>query len=178
MTSQQLADDLHLIALGDRRAFQRFYQHTAGKLFGISLAILRERQLAEDVLQDTYIKVWHSASQYRIEQGSVMSWVTSMVRYRAIDVLRSSEYRAISVDDIERLVNHDAVDVMSEEAADAPRLDDCLGKLKEPQRHSIHLAYLFGLTHQEISHHLGEALGSIKTWIRRGLDSLKRCLQS
>ncbi|HAS14265.1 MULTISPECIES: sigma-70 family RNA polymerase sigma factor [Idiomarina] len=178
MASQNLAEELHLIAIGDQQAFKRFYKQTAAKLFGVSLAILRERNLAEDVLQDTYIKVWHSASQYRADQGTAMSWVTSMVRYRAIDVLRSSDNRAISVDDIERLVSQNAVDVMNEEEADAPRLDDCLGKLQGSQRHSIHLAYLFGLTHQEISHHLGEALGSIKTWIRRGLDSLKRCLQS
>lgn len=178
MTSRSLTDELHLIAIGDRQAFKRFYKQTAPKLFAVSFAILREKSLAEDVLQDSYIKIWHSASEYRADQGAPISWVTSIVRYRAIDVLRSSDNRAISVDDIERLVSQNAVDVMSEEEADTPRLDDCLGKLQGAQRHSIHLAYLYGLTHHEISHHLGEALGSIKTWIRRGLDSLKRCLQS
>ncbi|EGN75896.1 RNA polymerase sigma factor, sigma-70 family [Idiomarina sp. A28L] len=178
MANQNLSKDLHLIALGDQQAFERFYTQTSAKLFGISLAILRERDLAEDVLQDTYVKVWHSASQYRADQGTVMSWVSSIARYRAIDMLRATKTRAISTDDIEQLINQNLDEVMGNDEVDAPRLDYCLDKLQNSQRQSIHLAYLFGLTHQEISHHLGEALGSIKTWIRRGLDSLKRCLQS
>ncbi|RTE86591.1 MULTISPECIES: sigma-70 family RNA polymerase sigma factor [Gammaproteobacteria] len=177
MATPNFSKELHLIALGDRVAFKRFYAQTSSKLFSVCLAILRDRELAEDVLQDTYVKVWHSASQYREDQGSVMSWVTSMARYRAIDVLRVTDNQAISVADIEQLMSQSTVDVINDVEPDTPRLDTCLGELKDSQRQSIHLAYLFGLTHQEISQHLGEALGSIKTWIRRGLDSLKRCLQ-
>lgn len=178
MDSNELSKQLHLIALGDQQAFQRFYQLTAAKLYSVSLAILREKELAEDVLQDTYIKVWHRAADYRPDRGSVMSWVTSMTRYRAIDELRSSNYKAVTVDDIEQLLNrqHGASELTP--ATDTERLDGCLNELKESHRQSIHLAYLFGLTHREISNYLGQALGSVKTWIRRGLDSLKRCLQS
>lgn len=178
MTEQQLSSVLHKIALGDRQAFERFYQQTSPKLMSVGLAILRERPLAEEAVQDTYLKIWHAASGYRAESGSVMSWITSMVRYRSIDLLRHRNKQSVSNLDLDNLYDEkfDLADTLPN--GDSKKLDTCLSELQDPQRQSIHLAFLYGLTHREVSDYLGEALGSIKSWIRRGLDSLKRCLQS
>lgn len=178
MTEQQLSLILHKIALGDRSAFESFYRQTSPKLMSVGIAILRERQLAEEAVQDTYLKIWHVASDYRAESGSVMSWITSMVRYRAIDLLRHRSKQATSSLDIDNLYD-EKVDVANTAlAGDGRKLDGCMSELQDTQRQSIHLAFLYGLSHREVSDYLGEALGSIKSWIRRGLDSLKRCLQS
>ena len=178
MTEYELSHALHRIALGDSSAFERFYQATSPKLMSVSYAILRERALAEEALQDTYLKIWHAASDYRSDAGSVMCWITSMVRYRAIDMLRNANRQPFTSKDIEQLLDQRASDSLPTAAPDADKLENCMSDLDGTQRQSIHLAFLYGLSHREVSDYLGEALGSIKSWIRRGLDSLKRCLQS
>ncbi|PYE35168.1 RNA polymerase sigma-70 factor (ECF subfamily) [Idiomarina fontislapidosi] len=178
MTEYQLSKDLHRIALGDNSAFERFYQATSPRLMSVSYAILRERTLAEEALQDTYLKIWHAASDYRSDAGSVMCWITSMVRYRAIDMLRHARRQPLTSQDIEQLLDQQGGDALPVTAADTDKLEHCMSDLDGTQRQSIHLAFLYGLSHREVSDYLGEALGSIKSWIRRGLESLKRCLQS
>lgn len=179
MTDQQhLIELLKATAIGDRKAFEQLYQATSAKLFAVSLQLLRRHDWAEDLLQDVFIKVWHNASDYHTEKGTVMTWMISITRYRALDLLKSrhmkAEFIELDSDWIETLQSGDfaAPDV------DKSRIDVCMDSLESEHRQSIYLAYINGLSHQEITQYIDAPLGSIKSWIRRGLVKLKRCLET
>lgn len=175
-TPENLAKALQQVALGDRRAFQTLYGATADKLYSVSVNILRRTDWAEEALQDTFIKVWHGASDYSSNRGSVMSWLISMVRYRSIDMLRNKNNQSLNVDDLPELKSSTNLDQAVADKEYAQQLESCLQELQPDSRQSIQLAFLYGLSHKEVSDHLSTALGTVKSWIRRGLDSLKRCL--
>lgn len=176
LPAQALTKLLEQTALGDRSAFSDLYEKTSAKLYSVSLHILRRNDWAEEALQDTFIKVWHSASDYSPNRGSVMSWLISMVRYRSIDMLRAKGNQTVTLDDLPELRTEHTLDTNAANQEYAKQLKDCLEELQPTSRQSIQLAFLYGLSHQEVSAHLSEALGTVKSWIRRGLDSLKRCL--
>ncbi|RUO42125.1 RNA polymerase subunit sigma-70 [Pseudidiomarina aestuarii] len=176
-TPQTLERDLQQIALGDTAAFRRVYEATSAKLYSVSLTIVRRTDWAEEALQDTFIKVWHRAGDYTVAKGSVMSWLISMVRYRSIDLLRNRANQELSTDDFDEIPATDTLDSSLDSLADSKQLRVCMDELQPTTRQAIQLAFVYGLSHQEVSDHLREALGSVKSWIRRGLESLKRCLQ-
>lgn len=176
-TPDSLERDLHYVALGDTAAFKRLYEATSAKLFSVSLSIVRRNDWAEETLQDAFIKVWHNAADYNVSKGSVMSWLISIVRYRSIDVLRNRANQELSADDFDELPSVEALDSSFDQLQQSRQLQDCMAELQPATRQCIQLAFVFGLSHQQVSDHLSEALGSVKSWIRRGLDSLKRCLQ-
>lgn len=173
----QLAKLLEKSALGDREAFRNLYDKTSAKLYSVSLHILRRNDWAEEALQDTFIKVWHSASDYSTNRGSVMSWLISMVRYRSIDILRAKGNQTETLNDLPELRSAQDLAAEASDNEYAQQLEHCLEELQPDSRQSIQLAFLYGLSHKEVSAHLSEALGTVKSWIRRGLDSLKRCLR-
>ncbi|WP_258807296.1 sigma-70 family RNA polymerase sigma factor [Pseudidiomarina sp. CB1] len=175
-TPEELAHALQRVALGDRQAFKTLYGATADKLYSVSLHILRRADWAEEALQDTFIKVWHGAGDYSSNRGSVMSWLISMIRYRSIDMLRNKNNQSVNVDDLPELQTHTELDQAVANSEYAQQLENCLQELQPDSRQSIQLAFLYGLSHKEVSDHLSTALGTVKSWIRRGLDSLKRCL--
>jgi len=182
-TPEQLADLLARCALNDHGAFERLYQHTSPQLFGLVLRIVREEQLARDVLQDGYVKVWDRAADFRPEKASATTWMGSIMRNRAIDLLRrrrSSPLVAVDQEEIAWFEDERAVVPELEVANGQSRaaLQVCLDQLTEPQRQAIALAYYRGLTHEELARHMDTPLGTVKSWLRRGLLRLRDCLES
>jgi len=175
-------DFLHLLsaaAQGDRQAFANLYRQTAGQLYAISLQMLRRRDLAEEAVQEAYVRIWHNAGDYQQEKGTVLTWMISIVRYRALDMLRAAKSRRETGDELlEEAEDEQTPERELYEQRDRVRIDRCMERLDDAQRNAIELAYFRGLTHMEVCEHMQTPLGTIKTWIRRGLDRLKRCLES
>ena len=188
MVQAQTSSDSELAALlvacaqRDRKAFQRLYDCTAPQLLASLLRILRQRALAEDALQDVYVQVWNRAGQYEPGRGSAWGWLIAVARYRAIDVRRrEGRSPAETGVDLDTLLMEGDPNVgaelgLGERASRA--LAHCMGALQPRQRECITLAFQGGLTHPEVAAEIGEPLGSVKSWIRRGLAALKRCLES
>jgi RNA polymerase sigma-70 factor, ECF subfamily len=165
----------------DRAAFGRLYQATSAKLYGVAVRILRREDWAEEVLQECYVSIWTHAPEYRAALAAPMTWMTSIVRNRCLDWLRRP--RAEVSDEDGALVESAESDnpgplAELERAKDAQALARCLKGLEGKQRQAIALAFYDGLSHSELASHLGEPLGTVKTWVRRGLLSLKDCLST
>jgi RNA polymerase sigma-70 factor (ECF subfamily) len=167
-------------AQGDRQAFARLYQASSAKLYGVALRILRREDWAEEILQECYVSIWAHARDYRPALAAPMTWMTSIVRNRCLDWLRKP---ALEVDDAEGAITEGAVSdnpgplAELERAKDGKALARCLGELEARQRQAIALAFYDGLSHAELASHLREPLGTVKTWVRRGLLRLKSCLE-
>jgi RNA polymerase sigma-70 factor, ECF subfamily len=168
-------------ALRDSKALNQLYQLVAPRLFGVLLKLLRRRALAEEALQDVIVKVWQRAGQFEAYRGRGMAWLVSIARNRAIDMLRSQR-NYVSIDEAAPadLADDSANDAMEMSGTDKMRtaLNRCLGGLSDQQRECITLAYVKGYSHDEIARSVGSPLGTVKSWVRRGLSSLKRCLDS
>lgn len=175
-------DFLYLLsatAQGDRLAFADLYRQTAGKLYAISLQMLRRRDLAEEAVQEAFVRIWHNAGDYQQEKGTVLTWMISIVRYRALDMLRATKSRRETGDEgLEEALDEQSPEQELYEQRDRVRIDRCMDRLDEAQRQAIEMAYFRGLTHMEVCAQMETPLGTIKTWIRRGLERLKRCLES
>lgn len=174
----RLAGLLSRTALGDRRAFAELYEATRSKLFAVSLRIVRERSLAEEALQDSYVNVWNHAAGYAQAKSAPLTWMTAIVRNRSLDIVRRTREQP-DVDDTltASLVDESASPTReAEERADAHSLRHCLEDLEAEQRQSIALAFYHGLSHSELAAHMGKPLGTVKTHIRRGLAKLRDCL--
>lgn len=177
---------LSRVALGDRLAFRRLYDATAPSLFGVALRILRQRDRAEEVIQDAFVNIWNRASGYQAALSQPMTWLTAIVRNRALDEVRAgARHSADSLDalnDEEGGPTRDIADTtpgpqaLLEQAADQLAIRDCLDGIEGPQRQCLALAFYQGLSHSEVAAHIGSPIGSVKGWLRRGLDKLKRCL--
>jgi RNA polymerase sigma-70 factor (ECF subfamily) len=175
---QGLADLLSRTALGDRMAFEQLYGATRAKLFAVSLRIVRERALAEEALQDSFVSIWHHASDYARSKGAPTTWMAAIVRNRSLDLVRRAR-ETPDVDDAlaSQLVDESAHPALDAEAhARAHALERCLRELDPEQRQSIALAFFHGLTHSELAAHLRRPLGTVKTHVRRGLLKLRDCL--
>ena len=149
----------------------------ARQLLGVALRIVRRRDLAEEVVHDAFLQIWNRAATFDVTRGSARGWIYTIVRHGALNKLREGA-RETSVDD-EWLANVAGEgDPLAELAqkSDAMALHRCLDALDEPKRRSIVLAFVDGLTHEQISKQLGSPLGTVKAWIRRGLLSLRECL--
>lgn len=190
--SRELAQLLARTGLGDRAAFARLYERTSGHLFAVVLRIQRDRAQAEDLLQEVYVAVWKAAAGFDAARAQPLTWLTSIARNRAIDSLRraaaqprlESTTRAEDDDDDAR---PDAVERAADEgpgpldllgrASEARLLAQCMEHLSPPQRQSVALAFFDGLSHAEVAEHLHEPLGTVKSWVRRALMTLKGCLE-
>jgi RNA polymerase sigma-70 factor, ECF subfamily len=167
------------VSTGDRRAFRRLYDITSRCLLGVAHGLLRDRDLAEDVLQDAFLKVWQRAGSFEAATARPMTWLISIVRNRAIDVLRARRAESESAlpfdDDLLQLAADASSrpDVAWEERRTAAQVAQGLARLTAAQRQALTLAYHGGLTHAEIAATMGAPLGTAKAWVRRGLESLK-----
>jgi RNA polymerase sigma-70 factor (ECF subfamily) len=164
----------------DREAFARLYQASSAKLFGVALRIVRREDWAEEVLQESYVNIWNHAQNYRAGLSAPMTWMTSIVRNRCLDWLRRPSKEV--ADPEGALVAHAESNGPGplealERSNDAKALAKCLGRLEGKQRQAIMLAFFEGLSHSELAAHLREPLGTVKTWVRRGLAHLKVCLE-
>jgi RNA polymerase sigma-70 factor (ECF subfamily) len=175
---ERLAALLARTALGDRAAFAELYAATRAQLFAVSLRIVRESGLAEEVLQDSFVSIWSHARDYAAARSAPTTWMTAIVRNRSLDVVR----RTREEPDIDDALAANLVDESAAPADDVERrarahtLRTCMEELEPEQRQSIALAFHHGLTHSELAQHLRRPLGTVKTHIRRGLLRLRDCL--
>jgi RNA polymerase sigma-70 factor (ECF subfamily) len=188
--SHELAPLIGRCALGDRAAFRQLYDDTSSHLFAVVLRIQRDRALAEDLLQEVYVNVWRAAGSFDAAMSQPMTWLTSIARNRAIDSLRRAQAqpRLQSVhgddddDDDRPPLDEQLADEspgpadLLERASEARALQPCLQGLAPAQRQSLALAFYDGLSHAEVAEHMHQPLGTVKSWVRRALQSLKDCL--
>lgn len=176
----QISAALARVATGDRAALEQIYRDTSAKLFGVLLRILNDRSEAEDVLQEVYITVWNKAGVFDPARASPITWLVAIARNRAIDRLRSGGTVRKSSDPI------DAAAEISDPSPDAAtllegdderrRLAACLDELDGKTSGAIRSAFLDGLTYEQLAERAGIPLGTMKSWIRRGLMKLRACL--
>ena len=179
--AMRLAELLAQCALRNQRAFAELYGLTSAKLFGVALRILRRRDWAEEVLQECYVSVWNHAGDYAVQRSAPLTWMTSIVRNRSLDWLRRPQHEATGeeYDIAVEAWQDDSPGPLERLAAssEAAALERCLRQLDGKQRQSIMLAFFHGMSHSEVAGHMKQPLGTVKTWVRRGLERLKGCLQ-
>jgi RNA polymerase sigma-70 factor (ECF subfamily) len=176
---KELVNALRRVAEKDPAALEEVYARTSAKLFGICLRILKDREEAEDALQEVYVKVWRSASSFDPARASPITWLATLARNRAIDNLRSSA-RSRGTEPIEAGLDtpdlqKDAFSSASEKQ-EGVRLAACIGELNDLQSSAIRSAFLDGATYSELAERAGIPLGTMKSWIRRGLLRVRECL--
>jgi RNA polymerase sigma-70 factor, ECF subfamily len=169
---------LRRVAAGDRAAFAELYDRTAPQLFGIALRILRQRERAEDALQDCFVAIWQKAGDYDPAKGAAMTWLMTVLRHRAIDALRRGAYQPERLAEPEEALLSLAAGPgdSADRGSDLRALQDCLGELGAPQRNALLMVYAYGLTQEELAARIATPLGTVKSWIRRSLERLKKCL--
>ena len=174
-----------LAAVGrkDAAAFRSLYDATSSKLFGFALRILIKRELAEDVLQESFVSIWNNAAGYQSSLSAPLTWMTTIVRHKAFDLLRRTDHAVeIDADTFDKEVM-DALESRDPTPIEALQLTDdakdlarCLARLEGLHRQAIALAYYHDLSHREIAEQMQLPMGTVKTWIRRGLECLRLCL--
>ena len=182
-TDAELMELLDRIALQDDTALKRLYERTSSQLFGLALRIVRQRDAAEDVLQEAFMSIWRGATNYRASLSPPMAWLGLVVRSRALDALRKrTSDRADLMNDLDdemsQTLEGDSPNPMdmADASEQAFALHQCLGKLDHKQREVVSLAYLRDQSHGELAEQLQLPLGTVKTWIRRGLEQLRTCM--
>jgi RNA polymerase sigma-70 factor (ECF subfamily) len=175
----ELQELIRRTAQRDKAAFARLYARTAPQLFGIALRIIRRREVAEEILQEAFIAAWERAPDFDPQRGSAMSWLVSIVRHGAIDQLRRQAARpgGLSVADPDELLARIAGPDRTDSSAEMADLQRCLDELDDLPRRAVLLAYTYGLTRDELAQQLAVPVGTIKSWVRRSLERLKRCLE-
>ena len=169
------------LAEGDSAALEEIYEATRVKLFGICLRILGDRKEAEDALQDVYINLWQKADRYDPERASPISWLATFARNRAIDRLRTGKVRQGAVPVEEALPLPDdrpMADDLLVDAENTAQIHKCIEGLDERTRNHIRSAFFDGFTYAELAERADVPLGTMKSWIRRGLKKLRACLEA
>ena len=181
VVNEKLAALLAQAGLGNRAAFADLYEATKSKLFAVSLRIVRERHIAEEVLQDSFVNIWNNATKYAAGQSAPMTWMTAIVRNRSLDIVRRPFLEVQDEDDFFAINMEDerpGPDDQLVASRDQAKIEHCMKGLDGEQKQTISLAFFQGLSHSEVASHLGKPLGTVKTHIRRGLLKLKGCLES
>ncbi|WP_166268784.1 sigma-70 family RNA polymerase sigma factor [Marinobacter caseinilyticus] len=170
---------LSAVARQDRKAFEQLYQQVASRMFGLCQKLAGQQELAEEALQDAFVRIWHHASEYHSDRGSPMSWMMTIARYRTLDLMRARKVRQTAGDEALNYAEDERAGPLetSMQMDGAAALTGCLDELSPVQRDSILLSYYRGLTHEELSTTLSTPIGTVKSWVRRGLQALKRCLE-
>lgn len=166
-------------AAGDRAAFKTLYERTSAKLFGVVLRILRNRSKAEDALQDVYVKIWQKAGQYDARQGRPITWMATVARNRAIDIVRATrpEQTVDEPGDEEEIFRLGGSANEQVDVSELETLRACLGEMKEDDRNYVLLAYYEGWSRDELAERFAIPSGTVKTRLRRGLIQLRTCLE-
>ena len=164
------------VANGDREAFRAIYGSAGPKLFAICLRMMRRREEAEEILQEAFVRIWERSHQYDPAKGAGLAWLATIARHCALDRLRKpgrgmAEFDEAVVEEIDSHVS--ALQAGSGQAIDLRR---CLDGMRREYRDAVVLAYVNGMTHEELALHLDKPVGTIKSWVRRGLDQLKGCM--
>ena len=180
---QQLKIWLADVARKDADAFRSLYDATSSKLFGFALRILTKRESAEEVLQESFVSIWNNAASYQAGLAAPMTWMTTIVRNKAFDLLRRVDHTVeIDADTFDKDVM-DALESASptpiaalELTQDARALAGCMARLEGLHRQAIAMAFFHDMSHSEVADHMKLPIGTVKTWIRRGLERLRVCL--
>lgn len=169
---------LEACARGERYALRAIYERESRWLLGVAQRIVRDRDTAHDVLQEAFLQVWQRASTFQRALGSGRGWIYTVVRHRALDEARRVQREMPAGDDLEAVADARAALEPAPELphADAAALDRCLAALEERKRDCIVWAFVEGYTHEQIARQIATPVGTVKSWIRRGLLSLKECL--
>ncbi|NUS99550.1 MAG: sigma-70 family RNA polymerase sigma factor [Sphingomonas sp.] len=169
---------LRATSSGDSEAFEALYGRTSAKLYGICLRLLGNEAEAQDVLQDTYVRVWQKADTFDATKASPITWLAIVARNKAIDRLRQRTPLADDIDAADEIADGGptAIEVI-EHRQDSERLTGCLDELEERSRDAIRAAFLDGVTYPQLAEREGVPLGTMKSWIRRGLQRLRACLE-
>lgn len=180
----QLSDDpnelLIQVSLSNRRAFKKLYEMTSAKLFGVSLRITKQESLSEEALQDGFVKIWHNAHRFDAQKAQAITWMGTIVRNQSIDLMRKNVkhdeagFYEQSIDDVAG--DTETPEQLAMKAGDLQAVNHCMGTLVEAHKELILMAYLEGYSHQQIAEAKSMPVGSVKTWIHRGVKALKQCL--
>lgn len=176
-----LSELLVEVAGGSRNAFESLYRATASRLFGVCLRVLPDRGEAEDVLQEVFTTIWNKAHQFDPARASPIAWLAMIARNRAIDRVRAAPARGTlaSIELAEEIADGGASPLQTAVAADErERLDACMEQLEPRRRTLIRAAFFEGSTYEELAQRIASPLGSVKSWIRRGLLQLRGCLEA
>jgi RNA polymerase sigma-70 factor, ECF subfamily len=180
LTSPELVWLLAAVAKADEAAFERLYQATRAKLYGVVLRILRRADLADEVMQETYLKVWSSAGQFNPALASPITWMLAIARNRAIDLVRRKSEMSIEEEPEAMEVAADTPDPLAkrEMTEQLRRLLACMGRLDEERRRLVLLAYFSGWSRDQLAAEFDKPVNTIKTWLRRALFDIRECLGS
>lgn len=178
--TESLEATLARCARGERDALRALFDREGGRMLAVSMRILKRRDLAEEAMQDAFVQIWTKAHQFAPERGSAQGWIVTIVRNRALNMLRDGKREEATDDDsLSRMVETAGIDEAQAaySALDASsRLRACLSALDETKRRCVLMAYVSGYTHGEVAGRLDVPLGTAKAWIRRGLASLRGCM--
>lgn len=178
LTPAELVWLLAAVAKGDQAAFERLYGATRAKLFGVALRILRRQDLAEEVIQETYVKIWSSAAQYNPGAASPITWMVAIARNRAIDLLRKRTEVSIEEEPETMNVAAENEDPLARRQMtdELKRLLACVGTLEPERQRLVLLAYYNGWSREQLATKLDTPVNTIKTWLRRSLLEIRECL--
>ncbi|AOL95671.1 sigma-70 family RNA polymerase sigma factor [Porphyrobacter sp. LM 6] len=178
---EALREAMARLAAGDQSALEDIYRATRVKLFGICLRILGDRKEAEDALQDVYVNLWQRADRYDPSRASPIAWLAAFARNRAIDRLRTGKVRggAVPVEEAAPLADESPLaDMLLVDAEQAAQIHKCLGALDDRTQGHIRAAFFEGKTYAQLAEAADVPLGTMKSWIRRGLMRLRACLEA
>jgi len=183
---QELMDLLDRVARREEPALKLLYDQTAARLYGLALRIVGNREWAEDVLQESFLGIWRNAGAYRASLSPPLAWMGMLVRSRALDFLRRRRaerlHLQVAIDDIAEIdaLTQEQMAPGPQQGAEASEqaaaLHQCLQRLEQAQRQVVSLAYLRDLSHSELASTLKLPLGTVKTWMRRSLEQLRKCM--
>lgn len=185
MAANEYDELLARCALRDEKALEELYTRASARLYALALSIVKRKESAEEVIQDAFTKVWLNADRFRPDKSGAMTWISTIVRNRAVDKLREVQRNPL----LQENMNDEILDstLLSKEidptdftlmSNDMSALLKCLGTLETQQKDAILLSYYHGYSHQELAEKMTKPLGTVKGWIRRGLEKLRMCLES
>ena len=170
------SDLLSAVGRGDRKAFRDLYDLTRAKIYGVCIAMLRRRETADEAFQEVFIRIWEKADRYDAAKGDALAWMTAVARRSILDRMRRQNIVGIALDEVDPAAAELAVSSLASASGAGLDLKRCLDQLNREQSRAIVLAYLYGLTHEELASKLARPLGTVKSWVRRGLADLKECM--
>ena len=178
MTPAELVWLIAAVAKRDEAAFERLYAATRAKLYGVALRILRRQDIAEEVIQETYVKIWNSAGQFDPALASPITWMASIARNRAIDFVRKKSELSLEDEPGAMEVAADSPDPLArrEMTEELKRLLECVGRLEPDRQKLVLLAYYNGWSRDQLAEKFAAPVNTIKTWLRRSMLDIRECL--
>lgn len=178
LTPAELVGLIEAVAKGDQAAFERLYAATRAKLYGVVLRILRRQDLAEEVIQETYVKIWTSAGQFNAALSSPITWMASIARNRAIDIVRKKSEASIEDEPQAMEVAAESPDPLArrEMTEELKRLLECIGRLEPDRQRLVLLAYYNGWSREQLAEKFAAPVNTVKTWLRRSMLDIRECL--